>query len=131
MMGLAALRAPASETASPQLRTAAISTDDCRRLMRRNRVPGADFVPGVDAHGKPVARAELNGPSSKRILDSLEIVIESDLAAAPGLTPSQEAEARIGVITIDNTGIAYLNGQRLTADATGLLESKCQQVVDP
>jgi len=131
MMVVLASSVPASESVHPQLKTAAISRADCQRLLTQHSVPPAGYVPGVDAHGSPVARADLEAPSSHSVLSLLAIVVESDLAALPGVTQGKEASVRIGVITLDDNGTAYLNGQRLTADDKGLIESKCTQDAGP
>jgi len=57
----------------------------CDEISKSSVRQSADYVPGVDVHGKAVASADLNG-SSLETLNPVSIPIELDLAQAFGLS---------------------------------------------
>ncbi len=56
----------------------------CDEISKSSARQSADYVPGVDVHGKAVASADLNA-STLGALNSVSIPIELDLAQAFGL----------------------------------------------
>jgi hypothetical protein len=93
---------------------------DCRRLIRRAEVPGPNYVPGVDAHGNPVAPAELPGAFTARELLPEEIAFELafnplSYAGNPDLAEIfRGAETSLGQVRYSlSSGALTLNGKRL------------------
>lgn len=78
---------------------------------------GADYKPGVDAHGNAVAPADLDGPSPITLPEETHIAITLEQARSIGLpqdTPYYP-QAFVGEVTVNNkTGDTYFNGKRLS-----------------
>ncbi|WP_428247078.1 hypothetical protein [Ferrovibrio sp.] len=100
---------PDTKAESAQLPTVvALDTESCRKLVARQprAVPGADYVPGVDVHGRPVTPADL--PPSQNgsgILDprfgiTLKFTLAELLGSrAPAL--ARQAEVSVGKLELD------------------------------
>ena len=89
-------------------------------------VPGADYVPGVDAEGNAVAPADLASASKVKI-DMPSIEINARLARSFGssATGAQLGRATIGYVTVRD-GHAYFNGEPLSADANDAMIAACR-----
>src|SRR5690348_4670308 len=78
-------------------------------------VPGAAYVPGVDAEGKPVAPADLPSAAPPLDLDNFPIEVKAKLAGSFGVPAGgvpYGAKAIIGYVTVHD-GHAYFNGKPL------------------
>lgn len=89
-------------------------------------VSGADYVPGVDASGSPVAPADLPHASAVKI-DTPSIEINARLAGSFGspATGARLGRATIGYVTVRD-GRAYFNGAPLAADANDAMIDACR-----
>lgn len=113
---------PASKPEAPSLPTVVVlDTESCRKLLAKQprTVPGADYVPGVDAQGRAVAPADLakdsgravapadlpNSGSGSALLDprfgiQLKFTLEQLLGSrAP--TQAKNAELTVGKLELD------------------------------
>lgn len=89
----------------------------CSRLAvhEQDHVQGADYVPGVDVHGKSVVSADLSG-ASPPLLDPTVIPVEIDLVTRYGLSVPVSVELAPGVARFEifSDGRVIYNGQDLT-----------------
>jgi len=115
-----------------------ISDADCQRMTRH--IPSADvaYQPGIDAHGKAVAPADLGanepGGQPEIIMPRVVLIpIEVDLFDRFGIPADGtgfEADAFIGEVTVDlETGEAFFNGQPLQNEAEAELAVRCQRII--
>ncbi|HZB90234.1 MAG TPA: hypothetical protein VE397_02260 [Stellaceae bacterium] len=106
-----------------------MSSDLCPSLAAGEpAVPGADYTPGVDVEGRPVAPADLPGSASPLGAGDVPIAIRPDLAkryGAPANSSFFHGKAMTGVITVQN-GRAYLNGVPLAANEQSMLAAACR-----
>jgi len=123
---LGALAAPQSAQPSGAVTAApdggvVIAAPPCAEL-----VPGADYVPGVDASGNAVAPADLPTASKVKI-DTPSIEINARLAGSFGspATGARLGRATIGYVTVRD-GHAYFNGEPLAADANDAMIAACR-----
>ncbi|TQV79114.1 hypothetical protein [Denitrobaculum tricleocarpae] len=120
----------------PQRVTIEISDADCRLLTRHQPDADVAFQPGVDARGRPVAPADLNGggqagfsrlETPKRIV----IPIEVDLFERFGVPANADlfkADAQVGQVIYDD-GKLFYNGQRLADGASDELLLLCKKAL--
>jgi hypothetical protein len=91
-------------------------------------VPGPNYVPGVDAAGKPVAPADLPSAGPPLDLDNFPIEVKAKLAGRFGVPPGGApygAKAIIGYVTVHD-GRAYFNGAPLAEDDQAALAAACR-----
>lgn len=110
----------------------AISPDVCTKLGTLSpAVPGADYVPGVNARGNPVPPADL--PS-----DAPAVEIPS-IAIGPGLlrrfhvatgSPLLRRKSVAGVVTIRD-GHAWFNGAPLADNERDMMLAACREAKAP
>ena len=113
--------------------TVEITEADCRLLTRHRPDADVAFQPGVDARGRAVAPADLNGgrpglETPRRIV----IPIEVDLFERFGVPANPdlfEADAQVGQVIYDN-GKLFYNGQRLADGASDELIPLCREVLE-
>ena len=122
---LALLAASPALAASPSPVTRApdgnslIASPPCSTLL-----DGADYVPGIDADGKPVAPADLPRDSPQPIkADTVSIEISARFAAH--FAPAAREKAVIGYVTVKD-GVAYFNEERLAPDAAAAVVAACR-----
>ncbi len=121
-----------------------VRTEDCRRLLGMDRekpargvsVPSADYVPGVDVHGRPVASAEdpYRGPGQDYQLPSaLVLSLNVDVFEAMGLTPPPGVSGAlpIGQLIIGPQGRTTLDGRPLGSDELAALRRACARAFPP
>jgi len=106
-----------------------ISSDLCPGLAGAEAgVPGADYTPGVDAEGRPVAPADLPSGAPALKLDDFPIEISVNLQKRFGI-PAQSSlfhgKAVIGLVTIHD-GQAYFNGQPISENDRAMMLSACK-----
>lgn len=87
-------------------------------------IAGADYVPGVDVHGKPVAPADLSG--GMPAMNPVVIPVEINLAQRFGLVLPNGVEMKpeIARIEIFQDGRILYNG----ADVSQRIHSTCEQL---
>jgi len=117
----------AAVAAEPTVR---IADATCARLVEHRPAPDVAYQPGVDAHGKPVAPADLPGSGSLVLPEMIRVAITVDLQKRFGIPANSvlfEAEAEVGTVEFQGDRLTF-NGQPLgDAEARALAEA-CQQV---
>ena len=116
---------PGGAAVTPDGRVA-ISREACVGVMTQAR-EGADYVPGVDVNGKPVAPADLP-PDESPPGPIFAIVLDVQLRQGfhiPGNATLFRPHAEVGVITVQGS-IVLFNGQPLAATETALLVAECR-----
>jgi|SRR5579862_950634 len=105
-----------------------MSSQVCSSLGIDPGVPSADYQPGVDVNGRPVAPADLPESPDPLKLDNFPIEIKADLAGKFGVPASGGAfgaKAILGYVTLrDNR--AFFNGQPISADQSSALAEACR-----
>jgi hypothetical protein len=107
----------------------AVSRQDCNRLAKYQQQPGVEYQPGVDAHGRPVAPADIGGGSNIQLPDTIVIPVEVLLrkyAFIPPGSPLRQSKAELGEITVTGDQVFY-NGQPLTDQDEAALAAACQE----
>ncbi len=110
--------------------TVIITTADCARLVAHRPAPDVAYRSGVDAHGRPVAPADLDGGIGLELPEDLIIEIEVDLFERFGIPAdpaNYQSDALIGLVTFEN-GRFYFNGQPLQNEEEAALAERCQQI---
>jgi hypothetical protein len=100
----------------------------CARMVEH--VPDADvtYQPGVDAHGNPVAPADLN-PSPIQVPDVIWIPLDLDLQRSfgvPGTRRLFDGKVILGTIRVEGSHVTY-DGQELTDPQSQALAALCQR----
>ncbi len=113
--------------------TVTISTADCRRLVAHT--PSADYQPGVDVRGKPVAPADLPGSASIDLPEVIEIPLTVDVAKRLGRGEDGadvlrsrrgiEGKASLGTLTVKGNDL-FWNGRRLQSQDEVLMAEACR-----
>ncbi len=127
--GLVCLIAAALAPAAADDAKLRITKADCIRLVKHQPAPDAAFQPGVDAHGRPVAGAEVDGAARIDRIEDVVIVIDINLFDRLGIPPdpeSYEAEAVIGVVQLKGDTILF-NGEPLRSEAHSVLAESCRR----
>jgi hypothetical protein len=115
--------------ALPAMADVAVSRQDCARLVQYQQPPGVEYQPGVDAHGQPVAPADLGGgyqiKPPETIVIPIEILIQ-DRFHIPANSVLWNAKAQVGVVTIKGDQV-YYEGQLLGDPETAALQQLCRE----
>lgn len=132
--GAASAGEPPRARLKPEAARIVVSAADCRRLVPHEPSPDITYRPGVDAHGDPVAPADL--PGSTALADRLretEIVFDLKLnpllfAGNPRLAERfDEAVVDFGRVRFDRqTGTLTLDGETLRDPATAAIAAACR-----
>lgn len=114
----------ATQAAADGLR---VSKRDCQNVIRHNP-RGAEYKPGLDAHGRSVKPADLGGGSPIKLPDEISIDIGIDLEEKYGLGAGGKytGEAVIGKVTVKN-GQAYWNGKPLDQSEQNAIAEACRR----
>jgi hypothetical protein len=106
-----------------------MSSQICSTLGVDPGVPSADYQPGIDVNGRPVASADLPESPDPLKLDNFPIEIKADLAGkfgVPARGGAFGAKAILGYVTLrDNQ--AYFNGQPIGGDQREALIEACRR----
>jgi hypothetical protein len=106
-----------------------VSRRDCDRLVQYQQAPGVEYQPGVDAHGRPVAPADLGGgyqiKPPETIVIPIEILIQ-DRFHIPANSVLWNAKAQVGVVTVKGDQVFY-EGQLLGDAETAALQQLCRE----
>ena len=106
-----------------------VSRRDCDRLVQYQQAPGVEYQPGVDAHGRPVAPADLGGgyqiKPPETIVIPIEILIQ-DRFHIPANSVLWNAKAQVGVVTVKGDQV-YYEGQLLGDAETAALQQLCRE----
>jgi hypothetical protein len=108
----------------------AISSDLCPGLTgAASGVPSADYTPGVDVNGNPVAPADLPSSAPPLKLDNFPIKISVNLQKRFGIPANSalfQGKAMIGLVTIRD-GRAYFNGQPISQSEQDMMVAACKE----
>jgi hypothetical protein len=106
-----------------------VTSADCAALTAHVPMPGVDYVPGVDVHGKSVAPADLPGGAGIEPPAFVHIPITIDLAARFGIPATSDlfkAEAYAGSARVSlKDGRAWFNGKPLGSEEQHALSRLC------
>jgi hypothetical protein len=118
-------------TAAAADTTVVITGDDCRALVEHRPAPDVAYQPGVDAHGRPVAPADLD-PHPLALPETYMIDITVDLFERLGIPPQGDAnydgDVRVGTVALDADGRLTFNGRPITSEAQQELGRRCQEL---
>jgi len=114
--------------------TVTISTADCQRLAAHTS--SADYQPGVDVRGKPVAPADLDSgpsldlPSVIEIPLALDVIrrLQGETSGRSNILSGQrglEGKASLGTLTIKGND-AFWNGEQLQSQDEILMAEACR-----
>jgi hypothetical protein len=123
-LGLAVYLVFAPVAAAAQ--TLSVSRADCTQLAPYTG-GDADYVPGVDANGDPVAPADIG--LSPSLPDTIEIPLQMDVLRRfhlPAGSRLLQGKAFLGLVSIKD-GKAYLDGAPLDDAETGALAALCRK----
>ena len=125
---LAASQARAHEKDQPEV---TMTRADCARLVEHVPAPDVAYQPGVDAYGRAVVPADLNGGAQIQVPEILHIPIEIDLLDRFGIPANPalyESDIPIGDVVYRNGRLTF-EGQPLQDDAAAELTRLCQKVM--
>ncbi|WP_374651852.1 hypothetical protein [Dongia sp.] len=106
-----------------------VSRQDCDRLVKYRQPPGVEYQPGIDAHGQPVAPADLGGGYQIKPPETIVIPIEvliQDRFHIPANSVLWNAKAQVGVVTVKGDQVFY-EGQLLGDAESAALEQLCRE----
>ena len=92
-----------------------VRKSDCRLVMRHAAATGADYVPGRDVYGRPVAPADVSGSSPDILRGGLSFDITVDGLERYGVADrfaAVEGNAHVATLALRGNQV-YFNGQPL------------------
>ncbi|MHA1152418.1 MAG: hypothetical protein ACTSQ7_07085 [Alphaproteobacteria bacterium] len=128
---LAALLAAVPARAQEEKAEVVITKADCARLVEHVPAPDVAYQPGVDAYGRKVAPAELDGGTPIQPPETLHIPIEIDLLDRFGIPANPalyKSDIPIGEVVYRNGRLTF-EGQPLQDEATAELSRRCQKIM--
>lgn len=114
-------------SAPPRIEVRVDSTA-CQSLIEYKEPAGVEYQPGVDAKGRYVPPADLNGTPEVKLPDSIDVPLTLDVLENSGITAPAGIEGKLplGKLTFKGNAV-YLNGQRLGGRDTAALEQACRK----
>lgn len=104
-----------------------ISPKECQRLVRHQARNDVNYKPGVDARGKKVKGADLNGGSKLKLPKEFSFNIGVDIAKKYGMDKKNIAsEMNVGKVTVRGRNV-YWNGQKLGSGDSSQIAAHCQR----
>jgi hypothetical protein len=91
--------------------------------------PGADYVPGVDVNGDPVAPADLPSSAPPLALENFPIEIGMNLKQRFGISATSQffrGKAVVGLVTVRD-GRAWFNGAALADNERDMMAAACKE----
>ena len=128
---LAAFLAAAPARAHDEKAEVTITRADCARLVEHVPSPGVAYQPGVDAYGRAVAPADLNGGVGIQVPETLRIPIEIDLQERFGIPANPalyDADVPVGEVAYRDGRLTF-EGQPLQDEAAAELTRRCQEII--
>jgi len=92
-------------------------------------VAGADYVPGVDVNGDPVAPADLPNSAPPPALENFPIEIDVNLRKRFGVSAASRffrGTATVGLVTVRD-GEAWFNGAKLAPNERDMMLAACAE----
>ena len=119
--------------ALPAAADVAVSKRDCDRLVKYRQAPGVEYQPGVDAHGRPVAPADLGGGYTIKppeiVVIPIEVLIQ-DRFNIPANSVLWDAKAQVGTVIVKGDQV-YYEGQLLGDPEAAALGELCAEQFSP
>ena len=109
-----------------------VSKEDCKRLVRHHPSADVEYKPGVDAHGKAVAPADLPGSRRIKLPDSYEFDLTLQVFKRLGLEVPvglDESALKVGTVSVDKRGNVSFNGEPLDGDEEAAIAEACQDLM--
>jgi hypothetical protein len=115
-----------------------VSYEDCRRMTRYVPADDADYRPGVDVYGRPVASADLDGGAGavelpRTVTFYLEFApFETEEDGEPALGGKEQLDQStivLGRVTVDEDGYTYFEGQPLHDEEEARLYRLCREAL--
>jgi len=102
-----------------------IDRENCTRYRAQSAGGDANYRPGVDVYGRPVAPADLPGSSSPGAQVATDLLMNNrrNLPIGSGL----RGETYVGTVTVDGQGRALMNGQPLEGGAGSDILELCRR----
>jgi hypothetical protein len=100
---------------------------DCRKLVRHQPSADATYTPGVDARGRKVAPADINGAPQIRVPETITFDAAADLRrfGIPATSPLFQPNVSVGRVDVTADGRVFFNGERLGNPELAALEELC------
>jgi hypothetical protein len=116
-----------AEPRAPGQTEISVSRDDCKVLAQYADVGAADYKPGVDVNGRPVAGANLSGEGTSVVPTEITFTLTVRLADfVPGLaTGLADSVAPIGEIAVRGRDV-FLNDRLLNERQSQVLAEQCR-----
>lgn len=135
LLGLPLVIALGSTALAAEGGAVAIKRGDCERLVKHVPAPDVDYRPGVDAQGRPVVPADLDGGHQLVLPETVRIpitVLLQDRFGIPANSVLYEAEAEIGTaeVSLDGERVTF-GGQELGDAEMRALAAACRQILNP
>ena len=103
-----------------------IAKKECDRLMKYHQFQNAEYVPGVDAHGRQVKSADLNGRPKIDIPKEITFDLGIDLAEKYDLGAGFYGKANLGQVKIKGRDV-YWNGKKLDQNDNQAVLDACNE----
>lgn len=119
--------------AGPAWGDVVVSRRDCDRLVKYEQPPGVEYQAGIDAHGRPVAPADLGGGSTIKAPDIIVIPIEvlvQDRFNIPANSVLWDGTIQAGTVVVKG-GQVFYEGQLLGDAETSALGELCREQFPP
>jgi hypothetical protein len=109
--------------------TVTITGVDCRKLVRHQPSADATYKPGVDARGRKVAPADINGAPQIKVPETITFDAAVDLRrfGIPNSSPLFQPNVGVGRVDVLPDGRVFFNGKRLGDPEVAALEELCRQ----
>ena len=102
-----------------------ITQKECKKLMRIYAMDGADYVPGVDAHGRKVKSADLHDRPKIKLPEEITFDLGIDLAEKYNLGDGFYGKANLGKVKVKGRNV-YWNGQKLSGNENDAILEACR-----
>lgn len=103
-----------------------ITRDSCENLNRTGASVPADYQPGVDVRGRPVAGADAGGGAALQLPDEITVPVSVDLAERFNMGPDTAARAGVFTVTVTvKNGRLRFNGEPPGAEAETAVRRAC------
>ncbi|HEX2116637.1 MAG TPA: hypothetical protein VHM01_19710 [Alphaproteobacteria bacterium] len=102
---------------------------DCRKLIPHQPSADVAYKPGVDARGRPVAPADVNGAPQIRMPEVITFDAAVDLRrfGIPATSPLFQPNVSVGRVDVLRDGRIFFNGERLGSPEIAALEELCSR----
>lgn len=104
-----------------------LSTEACL-IAQDDRVPSADYAPGIDSRGRPVAGADVE-PSVFSLPDVIDVPITVSVARRLGIDPDRfDGDLPVATLSLRGRDL-YLNDRRITPDEVYVVSDLCRRAL--